>query len=258
LNDRQGERAFITSAAIAAPKSKSALIGRDPIRVLPGQYYDAETGLYYNWNRYYDPKTGRYITSDPIGLLASTNPYAYARSNPAFWSDALGLNDVHIITSPLSPANGLFPPYLTPMPLDGTVPSPLYPDRVITVDDLGIPIAEHRGSTMPDSRQPACQNKNCPRILPGIHPFRVEMFPHEPRVSIMFKRQYPALYLGTVPTIEPDPNNGDQMEMNGAWLHHGLGLIRNGSEGCPTLDPRYWDDFMRNHSLGETGKVYVW
>ncbi len=35
---------------------------------LPGQQYDAETGLYYNRHRYYDPHRGRYITQDPIGL----------------------------------------------------------------------------------------------------------------------------------------------------------------------------------------------
>lgn len=39
----------------------------NPFR-LPGQYYDQETGLHYNYFRYYNPTTGRYITPDPIGL----------------------------------------------------------------------------------------------------------------------------------------------------------------------------------------------
>ncbi|ANG64294.1 hypothetical protein A8C75_18655 [Marinobacterium aestuarii] len=57
----------------------------------PGQYFDAETGLYYNYFRDYDPATGRYIESDPIGLQGGLNTYSYVYSNPLVRFDALGL-----------------------------------------------------------------------------------------------------------------------------------------------------------------------
>ncbi len=56
----------------------------------PGQYYDTETGLHYNWHRYYDPATGRYITSDPLGLAAGLNTYGYAAQNPLSFHDPDG------------------------------------------------------------------------------------------------------------------------------------------------------------------------
>ncbi|MGY4992315.1 DUF6531 domain-containing protein [Streptomyces sp. 900105245] len=56
----------------------------------PGQYADGETGLDYNLLRYYDPETGGYLTSDPMGLLPGPNPHAYV-GNPGSESDPLGL-----------------------------------------------------------------------------------------------------------------------------------------------------------------------
>lgn len=57
----------------------------------PGQYYDEESGLHYNYLRDYDPSTGWYAQSDPIGLLAGNNTYAYVGSSPIAFSDASGL-----------------------------------------------------------------------------------------------------------------------------------------------------------------------
>ena len=64
-----------------------------PLR-FPGQYYDAATKLHYNYYRDYDPTTGRYIESDPIGLEGEINAYAYVNNNPIASSDFSGLSPV--------------------------------------------------------------------------------------------------------------------------------------------------------------------
>ncbi|WP_332630923.1 toxin C-terminal domain-containing protein [Citrobacter sp. ESBL3] len=56
----------------------------------PGQLYDAESGLYYNRYRYYDPELGQYLSPDPIGLAGGIRPQGYVH-NPLEWIDPLGL-----------------------------------------------------------------------------------------------------------------------------------------------------------------------
>jgi RHS repeat-associated protein len=61
-----------------------------PLR-LPGQYFDKETNLHYNYYRDFDPTIGRYGESDPIGLKGGLNTYAYVGSTPLTAKDPLGL-----------------------------------------------------------------------------------------------------------------------------------------------------------------------
>ncbi len=69
----------------------------------PGQYFDEETGLHYNWHRYYNPETGRYLRTDPIEFSGGdTNFYGYGLNNPIRLINPTGLAwttvDAHIRT----------------------------------------------------------------------------------------------------------------------------------------------------------------
>ena len=56
----------------------------------PGQYFDSETGLHYNWHRDYNPETGKYFQSDPIGLDGGLNTFLYVDGNPLSLIDSDG------------------------------------------------------------------------------------------------------------------------------------------------------------------------
>jgi RHS repeat-associated protein len=93
---------WLTAIPTAAPEEHHIPLATSPakmeypslrercIELLPGQYFDKETNLHYNYFRDYDPAIGRYIQADPIGLESGINLYSYVDSNPLSYYDPNG------------------------------------------------------------------------------------------------------------------------------------------------------------------------
>ncbi|MBI5592932.1 MAG: RHS domain-containing protein [Deltaproteobacteria bacterium] len=103
INDHLGTpRQLVTATGTIAWQAAYLPFGKAQIQTetvknnlrFPGQYFDDETGLHYNWNRFYDPETGRYVTADPIGLDGGMNLYGYVDSNPVNLIDPSGQNAI--------------------------------------------------------------------------------------------------------------------------------------------------------------------
>ncbi|MFF9675144.1 putative T7SS-secreted protein [Streptomyces eurythermus] len=119
LLDEQGEIAWHTRSTLWGTTAWSTnSTTYTPLR-FPGQYYDPETGLHYNYFRTYDPETARYLTPDPLGLTPAANPVTYVH-NPHAWADPLGL-------SPCKKKEVLPEGYTSSPALEG---DPYHPDMV--------------------------------------------------------------------------------------------------------------------------------
>lgn len=95
LTDASGQ---VVWDAVREPFGKTEAVNSTVSNSLrfPGQFEDAESGLHYNYFRDYDPATGRYVESDPIGLRGGLSTYLYANSAPTMYADAEGLTPLTV------------------------------------------------------------------------------------------------------------------------------------------------------------------
>ena len=110
----------------------------------PGQWFQAESGLHYNWHRHYDPTTGRYTQADPLGLVDAPSVYAYGYNNPQMNVDADGRS----VLRPYRFLKFILPLLLPPPPTSQNYC--VAPAAPINIDDLRTLYNEDGKTTVDD------------------------------------------------------------------------------------------------------------
>ncbi|CAN7593134.1 DUF6531 domain-containing protein [Variovorax sp. LjRoot175] len=129
----------------------------------PGQYFDKESGLHYNYFRSYDSRTGRYSQSDPIGLDGGWNRFAYALGGPLSIYDDDGYapkKPAPVVPVPAVPGGGggATSRLTSPIPLLG-IPPPLRAPDIggkslgLSCPAISAPYRRPSGSTTAAQRQ---------------------------------------------------------------------------------------------------------
>ena len=209
----------------------------------PGQYHDGESGLYYNWHRYYDPKIGRYITSDPMTVAQHLKRWRSTMGVPG-WSPFAGNSFVYVSNSPLRwiDPTGLFEAVITDT---GGRNGATYGGTLTVTGNNGQTVS------VPASSWPNPTNPS-PGVSPGTYPSTYSPTGHQgssPGIRVNNG--------GQVSTLGPNPAQNNQSVADGINIHCGDSATNRGSAGCITIQPGYcqsvWDILQPN----ETGNTSI-
>jgi RHS repeat-associated protein len=179
----------------------------------PGQYYDRESGLHYNWNRHYDPKLGRYTSPDPIGLAGGNNLYSYTTANPLRYIDWLGLETTITFIE------------------NGTKNSSTPFNALVEVDVDGT-VTRYQGNTWPD------RNEASPGIESGDYQGTYGATAHKGKKGIVLNNN------NQINTVGPNPNHNGQSYADYVHVHAGGETTQRGSAGCLTIKKSQSSDFF--------------